>query len=237
MTRGGAAGSHVVKRLYYLGFNGVAHIIVSTTWGASTEYETVYLGSHKTSFVYEPPTADESDIASISWEGGYPTKLLFEVVDSKSAREIGTGNARGYRFYTRESLTGALNVSNRIWLHPGEQNITGTVIDQPSWVLICGIGPSLSQFDVEKPVSDVSIALYRGEERIESNDQWGTNGPDAQGMTWVFELAGAFPLEEGTYDAALFTRIGEGAITVHVTSGDATEAGEALVEVYILPYR
>jgi hypothetical protein len=55
-------------------------------------------------------------------------------------------------------------------------------------------------------------------------------------MKWIFEMVGAFPLTEGSTDAAWLEFIGEGAHTVQVRGAAGSPAGEALVEVYVLPY-
>jgi len=95
--------------------------------------------------------------------------------------------------------------------------------------LVRGIGPHLKRFGVPGAVADPSLALYRAgsSRRIGSNDDWwaAANG----GLVAEASLrVGAFPLSEGSRDAALLASLSAGGHTAHVQGG----GGVAMVEVY-----
>ena len=232
-------GSNVATDVFHLGPGGVARLIYTVGRGPATDYKDVYTGSEQLTYTYTPPTVDAPLVATLTLSGGTlafdrTRTLIFFNPESHS----GTfGGSDSFELRTRQPLTGVANVSNRLWLHPGETNITGFVLDERRLVLIRGIGPTLARFDVPVPASGTSITLYRGTTGLATNTQWGLAGPDAQGMSWVFGLASAFPLDPGTADSALFVSLEPGAYTTHVTTDDPTQRGEALLEVYILPYQ
>jgi hypothetical protein len=231
-------GSNVATDVFHLGPGGVARLIYTVGRGPATDYKDVYIGSEQLTYAYTPPTGDAPLVATLTLSGGTHAfdrtrTLTFSGPESNSGSFGGTDS---FELLTRQSLTGVANVSNRLWLHPGETNITGFVLTEPRLVLIRGIGPTLSRFDVATPASGTSITLYRGTTAEAANDQWGVAGPDAQGMGWIFGLAAAFSLPSGSADSALLVSLGSGAYTTHVRTDDPAQRGEALLEVYILPY-
>lgn len=127
-----------------------------------------------------------------------------------------------------------LNISTRAWVADGERvAIAGfTIADRPRAVLVRGVGPTLSELGVGAPIADPFITVFRrGMPIYESTDweQW-----DKAEKTEAAKLVGAFPLREGSKDAALLIDLDPGSYTVHmgIESGDP---GVGLVEVYVLP--
>ncbi len=231
-------GSNTLTEVFHLGPGGVARRIYGVGWGPATSYVHIYSGSEQLNYTYTPPTAGSPLEASLILSGGTLTQdrtrtLTFADADSNDGLFSPFGS---FTLRTRQPLTGMANVSNRLWLHPGETNITGFVLTEPRVVLIRGIGPTLDRFDVAVPASGTSITLHRGSTALATNTQWGLDGPDAQGMAWMFGLAAAFSLEPGSADSALVVALAPGAYTTHVTTRDPAQRGEALLEVYILPY-
>lgn len=101
----------------------------------------------------------------------------------------------------------------------------------PKRVVIRAVGPTLAAFGVSDVISDPKLELYRGNVRIDQNDNWGGSAA----LTSTFERIGAFGLQEpGSRDAALLVSLEPGAYTV-VVSGVGGSAGVALVEVYEAP--
>jgi hypothetical protein len=66
---------------------------------------------------------------------------------------------------------------------------------------------------------------------IEENDDWSKN---AQVVSQFGLTLGAFPLQEGSRDSAVAVRLEPGAFVVEVSSPNAGDTGEVLLEVYIL---
>jgi len=231
-------GSNALTEVFHLGPGGVARRIYGVGHGPGTGYEDVYTGSEQLAYAYTPPHVGSPLEATLTLSGGTLTQdrtrtLAFADADSDGGLFSPFGS---FTLRTRQSLTGVANVSNRLWLHPGETNITGFVLTEPRLVLVRGIGPTLDRFHVAVPASGTSITLHRGSTVLATNTQWGLDGPDAQGMGWIFGLAAAFSLDPGSADSALVMALGPGAYTTHVTTRDPTQRGEALLEVYILPY-
>ena len=50
-----------------------------------------------------------------------------------------------------------------------------------------------------------------------------------------FASVGAFPLPEGSKDAAVIIRLQPGSYVAQASAVDPTESGQVLIEVYILP--
>lgn len=97
----------------------------------------------------------------------------------------------------------------------------------PRMVMIRAIGPTLKTFGVADSISDPQLELFRGDTRIDHNDNWG----DAT-LTTLFAEVGAFALASKTSrDAVLQVSLAPGAYTVVVTGVSGSE-GTGLVEVY-----
>lgn len=130
-----------------------------------------------------------------------------------------------------------LNVSTGGYVGAGRETlISGVVIAGSARgnVLIRGIGPSLRDFGVAEAVDDCEITVYRGNQVIASNDNWGTS-PNATQLTLAFSQVGAFSLDESGKDAALIlSNLAPGAYTVMLTS-KSSAAGRGMIEIYELP--
>lgn len=97
-------------------------------------------------------------------------------------------------------------------------------------VLIRGIGPALSTFGVTAALADPRLDLYSGSTQLDSNDNWG----GTVGFVGITRYLGAFPLTEGSRDAAMLVTLAPGSYTAQV-SGVGGSAGIALLEIYELP--
>ena len=105
------------------------------------------------------------------------------------------------------------------------------VMDQPRKVLVRVVGPGLAIFGVSNPAQDPGLTLYREDDVVHSNDNWGDDTTAAV-MANAEAQVGAFPLAAGSKDAAYLVTLQPGAYTVQATSA---VAGEVLMEVYLLP--
>jgi sugar lactone lactonase YvrE len=139
-----------------------------------------------------------------------------------------------------------INISTRALVGTGGNiTIAGIYIDGPSseykQLVIRGVGPTLSQFNVSGALSATTISVFDTSGNvIVSNTGWG-NAPVAgnSSVEAAFEQAtansmravGAFALPAGSADSALVADLPRGSYTVQMTGvGDATGVG--LVEVY-----
>jgi hypothetical protein len=95
-------------------------------------------------------------------------------------------------------------------------------------VLIRAIGPRLGDLGVSGAITDPRFEVLRAGSTVASNDNW-----DAS-LAATFSAVGAFPLTNGSRDAALVTALTPGSYTVQV-SGVNNVTGEALVEIYEVP--
>lgn len=92
-------------------------------------------------------------------------------------------------------------------------------------LLIRGIGPTLATLGISAPLADPHLQLYQEATSGVANDDWSASLADR------FATLGAFPLLDGSKDAALETNLAPGVYTAHLT-GDAATTGIALAEIY-----
>ncbi len=166
--------------------------------------------------------AGESYTAVVSGANGSSGVVLIEVYDGDPA---GTGTSR---------LT---NVAVRGHAGTGDATlILGLVVsgDGQRTMLVRGIGPGLTQFNVGNVLADPRLQIYDSAQRpVLANDNWGQAdflGELVQAGTFV----GAFPIEPGSRDAATLSLLDPGDYTIHVSSAGSAP-GEALIEVYEVP--
>ena len=130
------------------------------------------------------------------------------------------------------------NYSNRVELAPGDTvAVAGFAVDgtQPKTLLVRGVGPSLSQFDISNPIAQPVIQIFNAEgERI---DQVVRVLPIWDFATWFAE-AGAFPLlDDGESPAERLDRsfgwwtFEPGSYTVHLRD-ESQLGGVGLIEIY-----
>jgi hypothetical protein len=139
-----------------------------------------------------------------------------------------------------------VNVSNRVTLRPSDTAISGFVIQGSGsrLVLVRTVGPTLTQFGVSPVSPNPQLNLFSGTgtTQIASGGVWdsgasGTGGYDAQAMSWIFSMLGAFSLQPSSKDVAYFGLLSPGVYTAQSFDLTVSSAGgSALTEVYILPY-
>lgn len=132
-----------------------------------------------------------------------------------------------------------LNNSTRARAGGGDQvAIAGFVItgQDSKPVLIRAIGPTLAAFGVPGAVAAPALELFQDQGgktiSLARNTGWSAGGA-APALAAAAARVGAFALEPGTADAALFTTLAPGAYSAVISSADA-RAGIGLVEVYDL---
>jgi hypothetical protein len=187
---------------------------------------------------------------TISITVGSTSTLLIRFSDQPYLVEVPAVNV-----FPRAALTGAVNVSNNSWISAAHPTTPGFVIqgNNPRWVLIRGVGPSLSQFGVQSPVQNLSLGLQSvsvpgiyldfpgvnvpqssGIATIAPINSWSNDPNLTVGFQTIFLLAGAFQLTSESSDCAALVLLPPGAYTIQGTT--PSSGGELLTEVYVLPY-
>lgn len=143
--------------------------------------------------------------------------------------------ANDFILYQSPGAHPIVNSSNRAHITPDNPAIAGIILNEPSWVIIRGTGPSLDP--KENPISDPSITLHADQylfddfnddlENSISNDNWQDTLRKDSLEYW--QLAPA-----NTLEAALVTYLSPGSYTAHLRSKDGSGIG--IVEVYVAPY-
>ena len=126
-----------------------------------------------------------------------------------------------------------INISNRGEVGVGEKIlIPGFVVSgqEPRTLLIRGVGPTLSTFGVKGVLEDPILTISQDGLVIDTNDDW-EDVDDPAALTAAMAAVGAFPLVQGSRDAALIVTLNPGAYTVKVAGVGGT-SGVALVELY-----
>lgn len=130
-----------------------------------------------------------------------------------------------------------INLSTRATLaDAGDELVAGFVVEKRARpVLIRAVGPGLVKFGVAGAVADPFFSLKKGTQTVHSSDDW-SNQSDARLVAAATAHVGAFPLDQGSRDAARVVLLEPGAYTVHVTTaGPGIRGGNVLVEIYSLP--
>ncbi len=117
------------------------------------------------------------------------------------------------------------NLSIRSIAGLGEQTlIAGFTVagGSNSNLVIRGIGPTLSNFQVPNVLANPRLELFSGQTFLASNDNW--TGSDGSAV-------GGFALAAGSLDSVLTTSLSPGGYTAQV-KGPGTTTGAAMAEVY-----
>jgi hypothetical protein len=201
-------------------YNGSALAAENEDWGSSAALSAAF-----NSVGAFPLQANSRDAAflqpiggtrSVHLKGTGPGVALVELYD------IGTGNSPRL-----------VNVSARNQVGTGDNIlIFGFFIDGTGTktVLVRAVGPRLADLGVAGVLVDPRFDVFRAgtAAAVASNDNWDPS------LTATFAAVGAFPLTNGSRDAALVTALAPGSYTVQV-SGVNGGTGEALVEIYEVP--
>jgi hypothetical protein len=117
-------------------------------------------------------------------------------------------------------------------------------------ILIRAVGPSLAPLGVSSSWADPDFRIYQGAGQVSPMQyhypDWsvvpatttGEPGPNPGGVAGfrkIFGYVGAFPLLDGSKDAASVVRLAPGAYTIVAEPGTSDPGGEVLIEVYFLP--
>lgn len=159
---------------------------------------------------------------------------------SYTAQVVGKGSATGNAIVEVYDVgSGAdsrlINISTRSYVGTGSSiQIGGFILrgDGPRKVLIRAGGPYLSQFGVAGVLADPVLSIYKGQDAIATNDNWGTHSNEVGA---AFIAAAAVPFAVGSKDAALVLTLDPEIPFTAQVSGKNGGTGNALIEIYALP--
>ncbi len=176
-----------------------------------------------------PPHADDTALL-VDLDPGIYTAIV-------RSQDASTGIGLVEAFDVDAEFSRMINISARAFVGTGaDVVIPGFVVegDIPIRVLIRAVGPTLADQGVAGHLEFPAIEIFNSaQEVIASNDGW-QNLWDPAEITSASALVGAFPLNEGSEDAALIMELQPGLYTVKA-SGENGTTGVALVEIYALP--
>jgi hypothetical protein len=147
------------------------------------------------------------------------------VVSRNAAVELNRGNG-----WMRN-----LASQGKIGAQGGDQTLGFYLLGSASkQLLVRAVGPTLGLFGLPEVLDDPALELFNaGGQSIGVNDNWGTVAAEAAGIRTAGASVGAFPLTEGSADAALVVRVSPGAHTIR-TVGIGNSTGTTLTELYDL---
>ncbi|MCX6954759.1 MAG: NHL repeat-containing protein [Verrucomicrobia bacterium] len=129
------------------------------------------------------------------------------------------------------STTRLVNLSVRTRVGTDDQTpILGFVLSDgsPKPLLVRGVGPTLATLGVAGATADPQLSLVdQKASLVEQNDNWGGTAQ----LSDAFRKVGAFPLENGSKDAALLSTLVPGLYSARVTAA-GTGGGVTLMEAY-----
>ena len=183
------------------------------------------------------PLSSPEDAAVLQTLSAGPYTAVISSGDSSSGTAIVEAYAAG-------SGSGQLvNLSARKRLDDSNPTLTAGFSvsgNVPQRMLIRAVGQTLNQFLGGAELEDPKLTLNRlvgpaGETLgvVLTNDDWQNEGNSAQIMTAAASV-GAFPLVEGSKDAAVLVTLPAGNYTVQVER-KGTAVGDTLIEVYAAP--
>lgn len=186
--------------------------------------EMVRLGA----FALDEGSADSADLLTLG-------SGVYTAIVSNNGSEPGIALVEIYNGDPDDSEASLANVAMRGPVGTGnEVLIAGFFIEGnlPKRILLRAVGSGIAAQGVNGVLADTTLRLFRGPSVIESNDDWDAHPEKAQ-LESFMSSAGAFALEEGSGDSAMFVWLEPGLYTA-IVSGKNDQTGIALVELYDL---
>ncbi len=181
-------------------------------------------------FPFAPNSADAALLVTLP-PGSYTTHVSTRAAPGVALLEVYDADA--------PVTTGprAINLSTRGTVGPaGDKLIAGFTLAgaDSRRVLLRAVGPSLDAFGVPGALAAPQLELYNHRGILLSTVRAWSAAPESDAIRAAAITAGAFPLFEGSNDAAFVTTLPPGSYTAQV-GGVNNTSGAALVEVYELP--
>lgn len=216
-------------RVAFYEFGGEGSFGANDDWGQSASSE-ILMGemARVGAFPLEEGSTDSVDILPL-------TSGVYTAIVSNAGGDSGIALVEVYNADEGESDAALSNVSMRGPVGTGDEVlIAGFFIEGnlPKRLLIRAVGEGLTDQGVNNALSDPTLTLYRGASAIESNDDWDSH-PERVQLEVFMTSAGAFELDEGSGDSAMFVWLEPGLYTA-IVSGVNSQTGVALVELYDL---
>lgn len=209
--------------------------LLSTYWS----HASFYTWAPKSGSYTYSVSADQSAVLTFLSGGSTMTYEFSFISDSEGYFRDYNKSVYTHRlhFFGKADGDGVVNVSNRSWISGERSSISGFIIsgDRPRLVLIRAVGPGLIGMSVESPVKHPELAMYSGSQRVQGFHDFHSYPDTSLGIASISASVGAFPLAEGSADFVSIVLLAPGAYTLMCSSG--AETGEALVEVYQLPWK
>ncbi|HEY5551770.1 MAG TPA: hypothetical protein VIK52_07770 [Opitutaceae bacterium] len=204
-------------------------------------------------YTYERTGPNTGTLSFTSSPGGgmsivRPRQLVFTTDKHGNLTSVwGYYDADGQFYLGTAADTAIVNISTRGWASASKPMIVGFYVsDRPRSVLLRAIGPSLAQFDGVEEADDAILELVQHTVIPNVpplhviNDDWGIDPylrlPESAAMPaeTVGAFVGAFPLEDGSKDAATVVKLTPGSYTMVIrTKSEVLK--EVLGEVYVVP--
>jgi hypothetical protein len=209
--------------------NGSGILAQNTAWGGAPALAAAFTLTG--AFALAPGSSDDALLATGLTAGAYSSRV------GSASGGAGAALNEIYEADGAASSARLLNLSVLAPVAPGSPLVGGFVIggSAPSTeeVLVRGIGPALANFGVGGALSNPVLTVYDGTgATIASNAGWTSGGTvTAAQLTAIFAAVGAFPLTNGSNDAAVVLQLAPGSYSAQI-SGGGSAAGQALVEIY-----
>lgn len=190
-------------------------------WGGGSVLRNAFAAAG--AFSLEPTSRDAAFRQTLG-SGTYSVHL------TEAQGRNGIGLIEVYALDPNQGSGRLVNLSARTQVGTGEDVlIIGFVISggNPLRLLVRGVGPSLTQHQVENVLADPRVRVFREGTVVAENDNWGA----AAGTT--ASAVGAFALTPGSKDAALVVELSPGTYTAQVSGVNGT-TGIGLVELYLV---
>jgi hypothetical protein len=202
-------------------------IASNTGWSTNSNAAQVAAATAQVgAFALPSGSADSAMLASLQ-PGPYSVEL------SGVGGTTGVGLLEIYETNTSDPEMLA-NISTRAQVGVGGNIlIAGFVVtgSEPAEVLVRGIGPTLSEFNVTGFLTQPVLTVYDSAGTVvATNTGWGTNS-NTTDIINVSSQVGAFSLPIGSADSVLLLSLQPGSYTAQVTGAKGT-TGVALAEVY-----
>jgi hypothetical protein len=183
-------------------------------------------------------TGPKTAVLTFSWGGNTRTETL-----TFSRSDAGTMMSPAFTSFSNSFDLRVLNsgdslfaASLRCRAGAGATAIAGVAISRSRTVMIRAVGPSLKRFGITTGLASPTLEVYdsRGV-KIRSGANWRQNELPQESLRRLTAMAGMFPLAEDANDAVAYTSLSAGAYTIQCSGSSPTDAGEVLIECYLLP--
>jgi hypothetical protein len=204
-------------------------LATSDNWGASGNADVIAATADDLYAFPLPRNGKDAVLLTTLAPGTYSTKL------EGVAAATGVGLVEVYDADDAGGGGELLNISARALVRGGDDVlIPGIVLEGGGSrrLLVRAVGLTLESYGVTGALPDPELHLYKGDTVLAGNDDWHASH-DAAELRSVAASVYAFPLPEGSRDAAILATLPQGAYTMHV-SGKGGASGVALVEVYVV---